>query len=176
MVASLPFYKKLRSHAAFGWGIWTQARIWKNLSSKVQIDWQIKKSILIKTSQCLLVSFDVFLSWISFSLSLSSFFLYHFSQFFYKEGALHFTSYAITHDIFLLVHDCSVGVTWSNTPQLKLRSVHWFTPWNIPQFSNLTFNLMKVFIYIEFKVREHFDIFREGEKYFSVHTFIPKNT
>ena len=120
--------------------------------------------------------FHGFLSWISFSLSLSSFFLYHFSQFFYKEGALHFTSYAITHDIFLLVHDCSVGVTWSNTPQLKLRSVQWFTPWNIPQFSNLTFNLMKVFIYIEFKMREHFDIFREEEKYFSVHTFILKNT
>lgn len=74
------------------------------------------------------------------------------------------------------MHDCSVGVTWSNTPQLKLRSVQWFTPWNIPQFSNLTFNLMKVFIYIEFKMREHFDIFKEGEKYFSVHTFIPKNT
>ena len=74
------------------------------------------------------------------------------------------------------MHDCSVGVTWSNTPQLKLRSVQWFTPWNIPQFSNLTFNLMKVFIYIEFKMREHFDIFKEGEKHFSVHTFIPKNT
>ena len=116
----------------------------------------------------LMCFFHGFLSWISFSLSLSSFFLYHFSQFFYKEGALHFTSYAITHDIFLLVHDCSVGVTWSNTPQLKLRSVQWFTPWNIPQFSNLTFNLMKVFIYIEFKMREHFDIFREEEKYFSV--------
>ena len=27
---------------------------------------------------------------------------------------------------------------------------------------------MKVFIYIEFKMREHFDIFREEEKYFSV--------
>lgn len=118
------------------------------------------------------VSFmDFFLSFSFFFLSLS-----FFPQFFYKEGALHFTSYAITHDIFLLVHDCSVGVTWSNTPQLKLRSVQWFTPWSIPQFSNLTFNLMKVFIYIEFKMREHFDIFREGEKYFSVHTFIPKNT
>ena len=118
------------------------------------------------------VSFmDFFLSFSFFFLSLS-----FFPQFFYKEGALHFTSYAITHDIFLLVHDCSVGVTWSNTPQLKLRSVQWFTPWNIPQFSNLTFSLMKVFIYIEFKMREHFDIFREGEKYFPVHTFIPKNT
>lgn len=76
------------------------------------------------------VSFmDFFLS---FSFVLSFFII--FPQFFYKEGALHFTSYAITHDIFLLVHDCSVGVTWSNTPQLKLSSVHWFTPWNIPQF------------------------------------------
>ena len=27
---------------------------------------------------------------------------------------------------------------------------------------------MKVFIYIEFKMREHFDIFGEEEKYFSV--------
>ena len=27
---------------------------------------------------------------------------------------------------------------------------------------------MKVFIYIEFKMREHFDIIREEEKYFSV--------
>ena len=131
---------------------------------------------MIKTSQCLLVSFDVFLSWISFSLSLSSFFLYHFSPILLQGRGLYFISYAITHDIFLLVHDYSVGVTWSNTPQLKLRSVQWFTPWNIPQFSNLTFNLMKVFIYIEFKMREHFGIFREEEKYFSVHTFIPKNT
>ena len=116
-----------------------------------------------------------FHGFLSLFLFLLSFFII-FPQFFNKEGALYFTSYAITHDIFLLVHDCSVGVTWSNTPQLKLRSVQWFTPWNIPQFSNLTFNLMKVFIYIEFKMREHFDIFKEGEKYFSVHTFIPKNT
>ena len=116
-----------------------------------------------------------FHGFLSLFLFLLSFFII-FPQFFYKEGALYFISYAITHDIFLLVHDCSVGVTWSNTPQLKLRSVHWFTPWNIPQFSNLTFNLMKDFIYIEFKMREHFDIFREEEKYFSVHTFIPENT
>lgn len=49
--------------------------------------------------------------------------------------------------IFLLAHDWSKSIIWLNMPWLKLGNIRGYTPIDIPQFLNLAYIAMKVFIW-----------------------------